>query len=66
MHAKTASITITRGIWEVMSATFFVENIIAITVEFTWVIHTSFAIMRLLFHKVTFIFNTILPTLNKM
>jgi hypothetical protein len=38
--------------------------LIAITIIFTLLIHTSFAIMRL-FHNFSFIFNTLLPTLIK-
>jgi hypothetical protein len=34
--------------------------------KFTWMIQTSFAIMRLFFHKVCTIFNILLPTLKKM
>jgi hypothetical protein len=51
---------------EVMTPVFLSENVIAITVKFTWVIHTSFAIMRLFFHRVSIIFNTLLPLLSKM
>jgi hypothetical protein len=36
------------------------------TVTFTWMIYTTFAIMRLFFHKVCVIFNMLLPTLSKM
>jgi hypothetical protein len=48
-----------------MAPIYFSENIIAITVKFTWMIHTSFAIMRLFFHRVSVIFNTLLPTFSK-
>jgi hypothetical protein len=44
---------------------FFSENLTAITMTFTWMIHTSFAIMMLFFHKVSIIFNTLLLTLSK-
>jgi hypothetical protein len=44
---------------------FFSENITAITVKFTRLIHASVAIVRLFFNKVLVIFNTLLPTLNK-
>jgi hypothetical protein len=49
------------------NATNFVysEKLIVIIMKFTWTIHTSFAIMRLFFHKVSVIFNTPLPTLSK-
>jgi hypothetical protein len=30
-----------------------------------WMIHIYFAIIRLLFHRVSVIFNTLLPTLSK-
>jgi hypothetical protein len=45
------------------SNSFFSENVITVTMKFTWMIHKSFAIMRLFFHKVA-IFNTLLPTLS--
>jgi hypothetical protein len=44
----------------------FLEILIAITVKFTWMICTSFAIMRPFSYKVFIIYNTILPTLSKM
>jgi hypothetical protein len=44
---------------------FFSEDVIAITMKITWMIHTSLAIMSLFFHKVSVIFNTLLPTLSK-
>jgi hypothetical protein len=34
--------------------------------KFTLMIQTSFAILRLLFHKISTIFNTLLPTMCKM
>jgi hypothetical protein len=37
--------------YESNASIFFSENINAITMTFTWIIHTSFAIMRLFFHK---------------
>jgi hypothetical protein len=55
-----------RGGTKVMPSIFSSENVIATTMKFTWMIHTSFAIMRQFFHKVTIIFNTLLPTSNKM
>jgi hypothetical protein len=48
-----------------MPPIFVSENVIAVTVKFTWMIHTSFEIMRILFHRVCAVFNTLLPTLNK-
>jgi hypothetical protein len=42
------------------------ENIIALTTKFTQMFHTPPAIMRLFFHKVFIIFNTLLPMLSKM
>jgi hypothetical protein len=44
---------------------FFSENVTAIRITFTWKIHTSFAMMRLFFHKVFVLFNILLPTLSK-
>jgi hypothetical protein len=44
---------------------FFSENVITITITFTWMILTSSAIMRLFFHKVSVILNTLLPALSK-
>jgi hypothetical protein len=41
------------------------ENVIAVTMTFIWKIHTSFAIMRLFFRKVSVIFNTLLPVSSK-
>jgi hypothetical protein len=38
---------------------FFSENITAITMKFTWMIHTAFAVVGLFFHKVSVIFNTL-------
>jgi hypothetical protein len=40
-------------------------NIISITMKFRWMFHISFAIMRLLFDKVSIVFNALLPTLSK-
>jgi hypothetical protein len=37
----------TRGGMKVMRPIFFSENVIAITMKFTWMIHASFAITRL-------------------
>jgi hypothetical protein len=54
-----------RGGTKVMLKVFFLEHVIAITVKFTWMIQISFAIMRLFFHRVIVIFNTLLPTLTK-
>jgi hypothetical protein len=50
---------------KVMPTIFFSENIIAAIVKLMWMIHTSFTIMRLFFHRVFIIFNTLLPTLSK-
>jgi hypothetical protein len=44
---------------------FISKNVNAITMKFTWIIHTSFAIMRLFFQKVFVIFNVLFPTLIK-
>jgi hypothetical protein len=54
-----------RGGTKVMPPIFFLENLIAITVKFTWMFHTSVAIMRQFFHEVFIIFNTRLLTLSK-
>jgi hypothetical protein len=54
-----------RGGMKVMLPFSFSENVIAITTKFTQMIHTSFAIIRLFFHKVSTIFNTPLPMLSK-
>jgi hypothetical protein len=43
----------------------FSENVTAVTVKVTWMIHTSFAIMMLFFQKVPIIFSTLLPALSK-
>jgi hypothetical protein len=45
---------------------FFSENVIAIALKFIWMARTSFAIMRLFFHKVFIIFNTLLSVLSNM
>jgi hypothetical protein len=44
---------------KVMSLFFFRENVIAITMKFTWMIRTSFVIMSLFFHIVFIIFDTL-------
>jgi hypothetical protein len=44
---------------------FFSQNVTAITIKFTKIIHALFAIMKLFFLKVFIIFDTLLPTLNK-
>jgi hypothetical protein len=44
---------------------FFSEKGTATTMKFTWMIHISFMIMMLFFHKVSIIFNTFLPVLIK-
>jgi hypothetical protein len=54
-----------RGGTKVMPPIFFSENVTATTVKFTWMIHISFEIIRLFFHKASFCFNTLLPTLSK-
>jgi hypothetical protein len=46
-----------RGNIKLTPPIFFPENVTAITMEFTWMIHTSFAIIRLFFHKISIIFN---------
>jgi hypothetical protein len=45
---------------------FLSENVMAIRVKFTMMIHISFATMWLFFHKVSVIFNISLTTLSKM
>jgi hypothetical protein len=54
------------GSKRVMTPNFLSENEIALRIKFIWMIRTSFAIMGLLFHKVSVIFNTLLPMLGKM
>jgi hypothetical protein len=49
---------------KVIPSVFFSENVIAITMKFTWMIHASFAVMRLFFYSVT-IFSALLPALSK-
>jgi hypothetical protein len=48
----------------VMLPLFSSENLIAVTLKFTWMTYTSFAIMRLLSCKVSIIFSTLLPLLS--
>jgi hypothetical protein len=48
----------TRG-GKVMPQNYFSENVTAM-MKFTWIIHASFVVMRLFFHKATIIFNTFL------
>jgi hypothetical protein len=55
-----------KGWYESNASSFFSVDVIVITMEFTWMIYTSVAVMRLFFHKVSVIFNTLLPTLSKM
>jgi hypothetical protein len=45
---------------------FFLENVTALTIKFSRMIHTSFTIMRLFFRKVFIILNTPLPTMGKV
>jgi hypothetical protein len=56
----------TRDGAEIMPPVFFSENVIAITMKVTLMIHTPFATMRLFFHKVCIIFCTLLPMLSKI
>jgi hypothetical protein len=58
-------VSATSGSMKVMPPIFFSENVIAVAMKFTWMIHISFEIMRLFFHKVA-IFNMLLPTLKKV
>jgi hypothetical protein len=46
-----------RGSTKVMPPIFFSEIVIAVTLEFTWTIHTSVAIMGPFFHKTSVILN---------
>jgi hypothetical protein len=46
-------------------STFFSENVIGVTMNFTWMIRAFCAIMRLFFQNVCVIFNTLVPTLSK-
>lgn len=43
----------------------FLENVFAILVKLTWMIHTQFVIMRQNFNKFFAFFNALLPTLSK-
>jgi hypothetical protein len=54
----------TWGGTKVMPLVFF--NVTAITMKFTWIIHTSFAIVWLFSHNVHVIFNTTEPILSKV
>jgi hypothetical protein len=53
------------GSMEVMPPIIFTESVIAMTMKFTWMTHKSSAIMRLFFHKIFIIFNTLLLMLSK-
>jgi hypothetical protein len=55
-----------QGVVRSNASRIFSGNVIALTVKFTEMIHTSFAIIRLLFHKDSVIFNTLLATLSKI
>jgi hypothetical protein len=57
-YIRFAFITLMRSSMKVMPPIFFSGNVTAIKLKFTWTIHTTFAIMRLFFHKVSVIFNT--------
>jgi hypothetical protein len=54
-----------EGRYKSNASNFFSENVTAITMKFIRIIHTSFAIIRLLFHKVSGTLNILLPTLCK-
>jgi hypothetical protein len=54
-----------EGRYESNASIFSLENIIATTMKFIWMICTSFAITGLFFYKVSVTFNTLLPTLSK-
>jgi hypothetical protein len=43
---------------------FFSENVTAIRMKFKWMIHTSFAVMRLFPYKTSVIFDTLIPKLT--
>jgi hypothetical protein len=53
-----------NGSMKAMPPTFFKENITAIATKFTWIIHTSFEIIRPFFHKAFVILNILLPPLS--
>jgi hypothetical protein len=55
-----------RGSMKVMPPVFSSQNVIAITMKCAWMIHTSFAIMGLFFHKISVTFNTLLQMLSKV
>jgi hypothetical protein len=50
---------------KVMPPIFFLENVIAVTVKYMWLIRTSFAIVTQFFDRVFVIFNRVLPTMSK-
>jgi hypothetical protein len=56
---------ICKGSVKLVPPIFLSENVVAITMKYTWMIYSSFAITRLFFHKVTFIVYTLLPTLSE-
>jgi hypothetical protein len=44
-----------RGSTKIIPPVLFSETVTAITIKFKWMIHTSFAVRRLFFHKVSII-----------
>jgi hypothetical protein len=60
-HIKASGANIQGGSTKGMPPICFSENATAIKMKSTWMIHTSFAVMKPFFHKVSIIFNTFLP-----
>jgi hypothetical protein len=56
---------VTTGGTKAMPPILSQKNVTAVTMKFTWMIHISFAIIKLFFQKVCFIFNKLLLTLSK-
>jgi hypothetical protein len=54
----------TRSFKKVMPP-IFSDNVIAVTVQFTWTTQTYFEVRRLFLHKVSVTYNRLLPTLSK-
>jgi hypothetical protein len=51
---------------KVMPPIFLSENVTTITTTFTWMTHTSFAITKPFFQRVSVILNTVLQMFSKM
>jgi hypothetical protein len=55
----------TRGGTKVKPSIFFSENVNAITMKFTWMLHYIFCNHKAIFPQIFFIFNTVFSVLNK-